>query len=48
MEGDAINKRHIGILAILLLGAILAACAGSPMAVDQPVPQIAPDSPEAC
>ena len=39
MEGDAINKRHIGILAILLLGAILAACAGAPGA--QPTPQIA-------
>jgi phosphatidylserine/phosphatidylglycerophosphate/cardiolipin synthase-like enzyme len=35
------SKRHVGILAILLTGAILAACAGAPMAADQPAPQIA-------
>ena len=35
------SKKHIGILAALLAGAILAACAGAPMAVDQPAPEIA-------
>ncbi len=35
------NERHVGILAILLAGAILAACAAAPMAADQPAPQIA-------
>jgi phosphatidylserine/phosphatidylglycerophosphate/cardiolipin synthase-like enzyme len=35
------SKRHLGILAILFLGAILAVCAGAPMAADQPMPQIA-------
>jgi phosphatidylserine/phosphatidylglycerophosphate/cardiolipin synthase-like enzyme len=35
------SKRHIGILAILLAGAIRAVCAGAPMAADQPAPQIA-------
>jgi len=35
------SKRHFGILAILLAGAILAACAGSPMALDRSAPQIA-------
>jgi len=34
------SKRRIGILAILLAGAILSACAGAPMAADQPAPQI--------
>ena len=35
------SKRHIGILAILIAGAILTACAGAPMAADPPAPQIA-------
>lgn len=36
------NDRHIGILATLLLaGVILTACAGAPMAADQPAQQIA-------
>jgi hypothetical protein len=42
MEGVvAMSKRHIGILAVLLLGAILAVCSGGLMAADQPAPQIA-------
>jgi hypothetical protein len=39
--GTAMRKSIFGILAILLAGAILAACAGAPMAADQPTPQIA-------
>ena len=35
------NKRRVGIPAILFAGAILAVCAGAPMAVAQPAPQIA-------
>ena len=35
------SKRHIGILAILIAGAILTVCAGTPRAADQPAPQIA-------
>ena len=35
------SKRHVGILAILIAVAILAACSDAPMAVDQPAPQIA-------
>ena len=35
------SKRRIGILAILVAGAILTVCAGTPRAADQPAPQIA-------
>jgi hypothetical protein len=35
------NKRHIGILAILVAGVLLTVCAGAPMAVEQPAPQTA-------
>jgi phosphatidylserine/phosphatidylglycerophosphate/cardiolipin synthase-like enzyme len=41
MECDAMSKRRVGILAILIAGVVLAACTGAPMAADQPAPQIA-------
>jgi hypothetical protein len=34
MEGDAMSKRHIGILTILIAGVLLTACACAPIAVD--------------
>jgi phosphatidylserine/phosphatidylglycerophosphate/cardiolipin synthase-like enzyme len=36
-----VSKRRFGILAILITSVLLTACAGAPMAVDQPAPQIA-------
>jgi hypothetical protein len=44
LEGDAMSKRHIGILAVLFAGVLLTVCAGAPG--PQPTPQIAPNSPE--
>ncbi len=41
------SKRHIGILAILCAAVFLTVCAGSPLAADQPAPQIAPAAPSA-
>jgi phosphatidylserine/phosphatidylglycerophosphate/cardiolipin synthase-like enzyme len=42
MEGDAMSKRHIGILAALFVGVLLTACTATPMAADQPASQATP------
>jgi uncharacterized lipoprotein YajG len=34
LKWDAMSKRHVAILAILLADAMLASCAGAPMTVD--------------